>query len=237
VLRVFRLTLLLMFIAATMVLAARLLTGRHPLLPLTVVMSGPDGIACDQSCLFGIRPGVTTIEQAVLILHAHPLTRDAKWINEYTLRLTGPEAYVGFSRTRDGLVDSITLTDNLTDTGIPVLGSLADSVTIGDLILTYGIPKIGLPGSAYFVLEYPAAGVMAAAARSYTPKTRVQIDTPLSLLMLTVYRPCPGEESNHMLRRWMGFTTLERYWFSPKIFKTLARSSGVSMPPFSTCES
>jgi hypothetical protein len=234
--RFFRLILRLMFIFATTVLGVRLLTGTPLPTPLTVVMSGPDGVACDPSCLFGIRPGVTSLEQAVLILHAHPLTRDAKWINDHTLRLTGPLAYVSFSPTRNGLVDSISLIDTLTSTGIPVPGSLADSVTLGDLILAFGVPKIGRPDSSYFVLEYPAAGIVAASARPDAFQTRVQIGTPLSLLMVTVYRPCPGEASIFILKQWMGFTTLGRYWNSHRIYRSRARASGVSMPPFSACQ-
>src|SRR5262249_11028164 len=40
-----------------------------------MIFTNPDGSACQQPCLFGIRPGTTTYDQAVVLLKTHPLTR------------------------------------------------------------------------------------------------------------------------------------------------------------------
>src|SRR5262249_44610444 len=40
-----------------------------------LLFTNPDGSPCSQPCLFGIRPGVTTYDEAVRLLKAHPLTR------------------------------------------------------------------------------------------------------------------------------------------------------------------
>lgn len=236
-LRFFRLILLLMFISATVVLAARLIGGLHPPLSLSAIMSGADGTSCDHFCLFGILPGVTSIQQAVLILHSHPLTRDAKWLDDNTLLLAGPTAYIVFSHTPDGLVDSITFTDNVDDTGLPVPGSLADSMTLGDILLAFGIPNVGLPGSDYFVLDYPSNGVMAALARPYDSRIRVQPATPMSQLMIAVFRHCTEKEiSFGSVHPWMGFTTIQRYFNDRREIRTVRRYSGVPIPPFTNCQ-
>jgi hypothetical protein len=236
--RLFRLAASVMFMAIILLLTARLIGGAQPTSVLVSVMSDPDGVVCDQPCLFGIRPGETSGDQAVLMLRAHPLTHDAKWRNEHTLRLAGIEAYVAFSLTEAGLVDSISLSDNLDDRGTPVLGSLADSIALGELIHTFGIPMVMLPESNYFVVAFPSAGITVASARPDDFKSRVWPHTSLSMVMTYNVRPCPNpkEGNTFFVHPWMGFTTIERYRDDLRLSGVLHRNSGVLVPPFGTCQ-
>jgi hypothetical protein len=69
----------LILVFAAVIIAASLIT-RHRESPLQAMFTAPDGTACDQSCVFGIRPGVTNLDQAVDMLKKHPLTHDIRYV-------------------------------------------------------------------------------------------------------------------------------------------------------------
>lgn len=236
--RLLRLMLLLTFISTLLILATRLIGSVRPAMTLASVMSKLDGTRCDHPCLFGIRPGETSVEQAVQILNSHPLTRASKWLDDHTLQLTGPAAYVAFSLTPDKMIDSITFTDNLDDPGIPVPGSLADSIQLGELISTLSIPNVLLPGSNYFVLGFPAVGIIAATVRPLNVNTFMRPDTPLNLIMIYSVRPCPNENliTTFKVQPWIGFTTLKRYQNDHRLYNFSHRASGVPVPPYAQCQ-
>jgi hypothetical protein len=238
--RWFRLVLILMLASAALLLVARFSgEGRRSTL-LSAVMSTPDGTACDKPCLFGVIPGEITFEQAVLLLHAHPLTQTATWLNDHTLQLSGPETYIEFSLTPDRLIDNITFTDNLTDTGTPVVGSLVDMIRLGDLLAAFSVPNVSLPDSPYIALNFRSVGITAAVARPANGRWHMEPDTPLSTVMISVVRTCPeastagGEPS--LVRPWMGFTTIRRYSGSRRTHSVMNRVSGVAIPPFVQCQ-
>ncbi len=230
----FRLIGFFAFIILLLIVGTRLVGSLRPPLPLKTVMAKPDGSACDRPCLFRIRPGETSVEQAVQILNSHPLTRDAKWINDHILQLTGPNAFVVFSRTEEGLVDNITFTDNLDDIGQAVPGSLADSIALGELILAYGTPNVGLPGSNYFVTEFDDIGVTAAVARPYKLKSFVKPENHISMLMVTFLQTC-STPMNFELHSWMGFKTFSKYMSDTNGYTLQRRNSNVSIPPYAIC--
>jgi hypothetical protein len=71
----YRLTLLLLCILMTGGVAARLSGERVPL-SFQALFTNPDGTSCNRPCLFGIRPGETTVDQAIWMIKLHPATRD-----------------------------------------------------------------------------------------------------------------------------------------------------------------
>src|SRR6266851_6376817 len=42
--------------------------------PIAVLFTNPDGSPCQMPCLFGVRPGVATLDEGLQILHKHLLT-------------------------------------------------------------------------------------------------------------------------------------------------------------------
>ncbi|MBX3065427.1 MAG: hypothetical protein KF726_20800 [Anaerolineae bacterium] len=236
--RFFRSLLLLLLIITASLLAARLIGERRISAALTTVMTSPDGTLCQQLCLFGIVPGQTSIAEADAILRSHSLTGDATWSDDHTLKLRGPDAYVAFSVTADGLIDSITLADNLQDSGIAIPDSLVDSISLGDIVALLGIPDVGLPGSEYFVMNYPDAGVVAASARPNSFQTHFLPRTNLSLLMLHISRTCSKREGifGFIVHRWMGFTSFKNYFYDRNLISQDYRVSGVPVPPYAACQ-
>jgi hypothetical protein len=163
----FRLIGLLSLVSLLLVFATHFVGSLRPTMPLGIFMTSPDGTACDQPCLFGVYPGVTTIEQAKQLLDSHPLTHDGVWINARPLLLlSDKKSYVALGSTEDNHVDNIIFTDSPYDSGIPVPGAIVDTMQLGEIILGYGKPVVGLPGSTYVVVEYPNMGIIAAYARS-----------------------------------------------------------------------
>ncbi len=54
---------------------------------LAMLFSYPDGSVCENPCLLGIQPGVTTIDQAKDLLDSHPFTKGGEHVvNEYSGR-------------------------------------------------------------------------------------------------------------------------------------------------------
>ncbi|MFN8420847.1 MAG: hypothetical protein U0528_16635 [Anaerolineae bacterium] len=233
--RFFRTFFFVMLIALVSQLTPRLIGDRRTSSPLSIVMTGPDGVACARLCLFGIVPGETSIEQAATILRSHPLTRDALWFDNRTLKLSGPDTYIAFSYKRDGLVDSIALSDNLDDSGIAVPGSLVASIVIGDLIDAFGVPQVMIPGSEYFVVSFPSVGIMAASVRPRDFNFHFQPRTSLSMVMISTNLPCPKQGAILQVHTWMGFTSIKRYFADLQLASVLHRTSGVPVPPYASC--
>ncbi len=69
-----RLTLSLIVILGIGMLVARAIGGTQPN-PVAAWRTNPDGSSCGESCLFGITPGVTTIDEAIKLIETHSLTR------------------------------------------------------------------------------------------------------------------------------------------------------------------
>lgn len=64
--------LLLLF---TALVSGAWLVGNTQSNPLDVLFAAPDGSPCPMPCLFGVRPGQMTVDEALQILQQHPLTR------------------------------------------------------------------------------------------------------------------------------------------------------------------
>ncbi len=43
--------------------------------PLAAIFTLPDGTPCPETCLFGVQPGKTSYDQAILLVQQHPFTR------------------------------------------------------------------------------------------------------------------------------------------------------------------
>ncbi|MCC7450685.1 MAG: hypothetical protein IT324_24945 [Anaerolineae bacterium] len=80
--RFFRLVLISIGSLALIILIGRLVGSAYPV-PLAILLTHPDGLSCQRPCLFGIRPGITTMDQAMDLLRAHPFIRKAA-AQEYT---------------------------------------------------------------------------------------------------------------------------------------------------------
>jgi hypothetical protein len=70
------------FVVCALLVSAAKLTGplRHdPMMPL---FTNPDGSRCPMACLFGIRPGDTTFQEAVTLIQTHPMTDNLQLLQD-----------------------------------------------------------------------------------------------------------------------------------------------------------
>lgn len=208
------------------------LVGRfRPAMFLNTFMTNPDGTACDRPCVFGIYPGVTTDELANHILDTHPLMRGSNSIpNTHLWLLSDKKTYLAIGLTENKLVDNVILTDTPADSGVPVPGALVDSSLLGEYILKFGKPIVGLPGSNYFVIEYPNMGIIAAVARPLNLHEFVAPESQMALLMISDLSAC-SKSFSLPLHHWLGFKKMIRYFGDNPDIRVVYRNSTLSYPP------
>ncbi|MEP7291869.1 MAG: hypothetical protein ABI835_08790 [Chloroflexota bacterium] len=232
---ILRFALRLILIFAAILFLTRLVGAMRPASPLAAVFSNPDGTPCDHPCVFGIHPGETSIEQAVSLLGVHLLTRDAVWMEDGVLQLSGPDTYVTFRATRDGLVESIVLTATLEDAGeAPQPGSLLDSITVGDYLLVFDVTEVNLPASPYLVFLYPEGGTLASTVRPADFSQRIDARMPLANLIVSIPLPCRGDLDYAAGGVWNGFMTIARY-YAQRTFVPVVPSQ-LPVPPVRVCQ-
>ena len=95
------------------ILAIHLIGGLFPN-PIAVLFTNPDGSPCQMPCLFGVRPGVMTLDEGLRVLDQHPLTRamQAK-ASGRSVFLYGAEAWINLAFTEDKIIFGIELVYNL----------------------------------------------------------------------------------------------------------------------------
>src|SRR5205085_11210708 len=67
-----RVILILLIAFAAAILSVHLAASRQGSV-VGMLFTNPDGSPCERDCLFGIRPGITTHEEAIALLNRHPL--------------------------------------------------------------------------------------------------------------------------------------------------------------------
>jgi len=224
-----------MVVTTVTILAERFFGGLVSSSPLATVFSSPDGLACEAPCMFGIRPGITNTSEAMLLLQSHPLTHNAQWLTDRQLKLAGTEAYVAFSNTLTGLVDSVSWTATPQDVEAgPAVGSLLASIVLGDYTLAFNVSEVDLPEANYVVVLYPDGGTYAFTVKPRDFWGRVTVNLPLAGLIVSVTEPCSEPVSWVTGGPWAGFTKIQRYRDQAK--PNPVRSSGLPHPPVAICQ-
>src|SRR5713101_8684360 len=92
--RIYSLYVGIIAVMASLILAVRLVSNNQPN-PLSALFTNPDGSPCVKPCLFGVRPGETTLDDALKILDRHPLTHSLKQQPYITLNAKGQSVQRG----------------------------------------------------------------------------------------------------------------------------------------------
>src|SRR4029079_19114847 len=114
--------------------------------------------------------------------------------------------------------------------GCPVPAALVVSMNLGEYILKFGKPIVGLPGSNYFVIEYPTMGIIAAIARPLNLHEFVAPESQMAMLMISDLSPC-SKSFSLPLHRWLGFKKMIRYFGDNPDIRVVYRNSTLSYPP------
>ena len=95
------------------ILAIHLIGGLFPN-PIAVLFTNPDGSPCQKPCLFGVRPGKMTLDEALKVLDQHPLTQAMQVkASGRSVFLYSAEAWINLAFTEDKRIFAIELLYNV----------------------------------------------------------------------------------------------------------------------------
>ncbi len=212
--RFFRLTLGVLIVSAAAIVASRLSGNSHTPL-VAALFTNPDGTPCQRPCLFGIRPGQTTLDEAVALLRVHPLTQSLKRVSfgfADTVHFGSENAGVQIGRRRGESKLAWVHIDSYTWWFPRPL--LADA-TLADIASVLGPPsRISFDQSREVGLVFLSDGLAMSSMRSGpTDATPVSFSDPVYTLEL--YDPTSVTEgitsSLAEYRPWSGFTSFRQY--------------------------
>jgi hypothetical protein len=238
-LRLFRFALGATLLMAGGVGVARFVGGAQSS-ALAALFTNPDGTACDQLCLFGVRPGETPAREAIAMLEAHPLTRHFARTGRDPYRIEGEGnriVMVSFNQSANGLVADITLAAYIrygqSHSGAP---SVAGFGALGDLLSTFGAPDfVQLTTGGDPVLGYARYGMEIASARARPGMRRIAADDELKRIVLFKAEKCSPDAFAYMFPRWLGFAHFSRYSRAPTI-ETMVRRLNSPASNFAVCK-
>lgn len=189
----------------------------------------PDGFRCGEMCLFGIRPGLTSLDDAQRMIAEHPLTRDLREIEHEDSRNISYAAKDLIITLRGRLgqpVDEVLIYFVQNDLQLPT--SRLGQFTLGDALASLKRPSRVSIGTNpmrpmnssrnYASWFYDSAGLLVSARLT---TLRVGAQTPIKHIQLSADSGMLGQFSpvNYSARvivtytsqKWLGFTTMMGY--------------------------
>jgi hypothetical protein len=118
--------------------------------------------ACAKPCFMGVRPGITTADEAKSILEAHPWVEN---VNVAISTLGYGTLHWSWSGQQPDFINRNHY--GLSQIGVPVIESvlIRTHIPFGDIWLAFGAPERGSADSLYHIADYPIYGF---SIRTYT---------------------------------------------------------------------
>jgi hypothetical protein len=106
-------------------------------------LTAADGNPCDAPCVLGVQPGITSFDDALKIVKAHPLTHSMSmyYADRVEVLFLSDDIRLGVIRDTDGLVYSIHLEPQRRDISAARAGEPTLRLRLGDLINEIGLPN------------------------------------------------------------------------------------------------
>lgn len=217
-LRLLRLTLILIAVWALAILGARLFGGWIPSSSsFAILFTNPDGSPCERPCILGVRPGQTAYTDAVRLFQAHPFTRTLETVaspgrNGIVFQTPdGKSLTVGISQDTKGIVSLIDL-----ELEPPDPGHFPFKSTLGEAILALGIPdgvQITSDGNGRRISNafytYDTANYLEITTQR-SQLQHVQMNDSFLWLLLRDEALSRGPD----MQNWLGFSTPLRYLYA-----------------------
>ena len=205
------------------------------------IFTNPDGSPCKPPCMFGIRPGETSINDGIAMLTAHPLTRHftVSSLDPYRIEMQADRIImITMLKTEDDLVDEITLSWYVRYTHpageAPPDGPLPEPETLGDIIALFGSPDfVQLISSGEASLAFVRANLVVNVPKQAWPIGPIQPNSQVSHLTLFSMRDCPANAFSYVFLQWQGLATFRRYVRANTV-ETILRplpSAGITFAP------
>jgi hypothetical protein len=229
---------LTLIICFTVGLAAIRSIGAAQANPIAILFTNPDGSPCHMPCLFGVRPGDTTIGEAIRALRVHPLTHDmvllpvmvggAKYGIELRaegvrIMLSTQEAYSndGMQVTNINLVPIAKSPGGLPEADPRLIRAMVNA-TPGQIVLYFGVPDnvnfandVTATSPHDLIISYPDRGLtllsrLKTRSGSMLDRWIAQLDMDNVLHVLDLYSP-DQKEFHIGGYPWFGFTSMAIY--------------------------
>jgi hypothetical protein len=192
--------------------AGRLL---KPSLPFAALFTTPEGQSCQQPCMFGVRMGHTSYEEALSLLAAHPLTSglpSQRSVGRNGMVYLAEGVTVGLSRNAEGVISQIDIQVEpyhlRQSQNLPVSGLSA--MRFGDMVAGLGAPDYIEPtvdqSWRVTVAYYRAANLRIVYNQSLAD--RPQTHAPLRSL----YMNLAPTSFDSVMFTWLGYTNFRRYY-------------------------
>jgi len=211
-------TLLLIIVLSVTIFTARLIGKMRPAPSLfAVIFTNPDGSPCEMPCMFGVRPGKMTGEQAINILKTHPATHDFRQVNYEQ------NGYVVFDNEKFnilvGLKSEIIITSFLCSNSQGGENTLK-SGTLGDIIEAWGNPdriivaNRGVSGQPRMSFIFWRYGIIDMEAQyQIAPPDLIDTNARLCTISIPSMNSCGND--NKRCSSWRGFGSANRYLPKP----------------------
>ncbi len=242
--RFYRLALALLLLVISLLIVVRLLGARNSS-PLASLFTNPDSSPCKLPCLFGVRVGEMTVDNAIKLIETHPVARDFQLDSGGRTIKPGKAAkspIMLVEGTGDGLVRMVNLTSSRWFYNIPDDPNelaLPMAASIGDFISLFGAPDnlqttywdSGRLNYVWVRLEPKVAlgiGILLPGAARGS-EGRLDSHHPMAYLILSDDDCAPDDRSllGHTWQSWYGFITRDRYGHHAQVpFYTVKTSTG-----------
>lgn len=200
-------------VACLLLASARLVGAAQPN-PDRGWFTYPDGQVCDQPCLFGVIPGLTTTREAARLVRSHPLTQAFTLISENPFRIeVDGEAIVmiTFNGSDDGLIDEITVRyyqrHFVAEDGV----QSPPPLPVGELLRAYGNPDfIQFTRGGFPTIGFVNQRVLAMLNYKF-PSQQIRLATQLNRLTLFRENQCPVNAFTYNFPYWQGLAGIGQY--------------------------
>jgi hypothetical protein len=182
--------------------------------PIRGLFTNPDGTQCQMPCLFGIRTGETTFNDAIRLLKAHPLTRDLP--SQYVqagafvgMRYVGNDVEIRLWPDDTGSNDYSRF---VTSIDLIATNATGGALSLGDVIASLGEPERtgffwSFDSSHLFFVSFYFDQYLRISHESTVNGDQAYIYASSRFVNLNISNTNAGV--GH--QSWRGFTSLERY--------------------------
>jgi hypothetical protein len=202
------------FLTISLLISRRLGEDAHPI-AFAAVFTNPDGSRCEMPCMFGIRPGVSTVENAEQILKSHPLlkpwtvdrNRDGSLeISNYFLFL---RIYVSPGKKVGAIVFYDPFATFSSSNSSPL--SPLDNATLGSVVALLGAPDAVLVEEATQLSYVRYKTTVSFSNDDYEMPNASNYLTPVDKFIGITMETSSTPEVNYPFTDWLGFAARAKY--------------------------
>jgi hypothetical protein len=208
--RLLRLTLLLCCLWSPLIVIAQRIGATQPTSPFFAeVFTNPDGSPCEQPCMFGVRPGLMSEDEALAILKTHPLTSELGANTRSHLYLEGPTFSVQLGDNVNYM--ALTFRDLPANRHLETSTSRLTRPLWGDVINYFGLPDSAQTTSYQFPPDVYGFYYRSGIVTRFHSISRNHAGPGSRLVVISISQRDATLIDQKFGIPWQGFANLDRY--------------------------